>query len=568
MSKPSSWIARQTNAEIVNCFMQALGLSQAAATVLANRGITNEVQARRFLDPNINQLADPSLFADIDKAVERIYQALLAKETIGIFGDYDVDGVTSTTLLWEFLEQIGAPVTAVIPNRLTDGYGLSKNGVDRLRKAGASLVITVDCGITAHEEVSYAVNQNIDIIVIDHHTVPVCLPVAVAVVNPHRPDCKRGGQHLCAVAVTFNVCIALRRFLREKGYFADKPEPNLINLMDLLALGTVADVMPLIEDNRVYVKYGLEVISRGTRPGMRALINLGRTNTSNISAGTLGFQIGPRINAAGRLEDAMPAVTLLRSTNYDEALAIAQTLDELNQERQQLQRDVVEEAIAEIDNSPEHQAAFVLVLHRDHWHPGVVGIAASKIVEKYGKPTVVIGTGGKGSGRSIAAFHLHDALCQVKSSLSGFGGHAHAVGVHIEESQIANFRAQLSAYAKTVLTEDQLRQQILYDDLIKVQDIDLELIEELEKFAPYGRGNPECLFRINHVVLINIRILKEAHISGQIVAGTRKIRVIGFGLVERNLDWNQPVDLLAVPEINEFNGQKTIQLRIKDARSS
>jgi len=568
VTKTALWVKRSTDAEIVNSLTQVLSLSRIAATVLAARGISNEKDARRFLDPTMSQLADPSLFAGIDKAVARLEIALKRGETIGIFGDYDVDGVTSTTLLWEFLEQLGAKVVAVIPNRLSDGYGLSQKGVNRLKEAGAALIVTVDCGITAHEEVNYAVDQAIEVIVIDHHTVPVLLPQAVAVVNPHRADCERKGHHLCAVAVTFNVCIALRRSLRDGNYFSDRVEPNLANMLDLVALGTVADIMPLIEDNRIYVKYGLDVIARGMRPGMQALLDVSGAKRSQISAGTLGFHVGPRVNAAGRLEDAMPAVHLLRSRTYEEALPIAQTLDDLNQERQQLQRDVVEEAVAEIDGSSEHQDAFVLVLYRPHWHPGVVGIAASKLVEKYGKPAIVIGSKGKGSGRSIPAFHLHDALCQVKSSLIGFGGHAHAVGVHVDESLVDAFRVRLCAHAREVLTEEQLCQHILYDEVLSPAEINKELIAELSSFAPFGRGNAECLFRMNNVKLSNIRELKSAHISGQLNVGAQKIRAIGFGLVERKIDWTQAVDILVVPEINEFNGNSSIQLRIKDVKSS
>lgn len=564
--KSALWLKREHDESVVQNLSSVLGLSKVAAAVLAARGIVTEAQARRYLDPSMSQLADPSLFAGMEAATTRLAEAILKHETIGICGDYDVDGVTSTTLLWEFLQQLGAQVVAHIPNRLRDGYGLSQKGVDELKKAGASLIITVDCGITAHDEIEYAVANALEVIVIDHHTVPVSLPQACAVVNPHRADCLRGGQHLCAVAVTFNVCIALRRYLREKDFFVTKAEPNLAHFLDLVALGTVADIMPLIEDNRIYVKYGLQVITKGLRPGMQALLNVSGKKPTQITAGTLGFQIGPRINAAGRLEDAMPAVNLLRSQNAAEAMNIARILDEQNQERQQLQLEVVNEAIAEIDESTAHQQAFVLVVHRDYWHPGVVGIAASKLVEKYGKPAIVIGTGGKGSGRSIPAFHLHDALCAIKETMQGFGGHAHAVGVHIDESQVELFRAALIAYAQTALSEKDLCQHLYYDEILTLADVDMKLVQELEKFAPYGRGNPECLFRLNGLLLGNVRELKGLHISGVLNFGAQKIRAIGFGLVEKNIDWTKPVDILAVPEINEFNGNQSLQLRIKDVR--
>ncbi|MCP4498670.1 MAG: single-stranded-DNA-specific exonuclease RecJ [Deltaproteobacteria bacterium] len=533
------------------------------ARVMVGRGIDNSDDAQRYLEPRLQHLPDPSRLKDMEAATDRLVYALKANETVGIFGDYDVDGVTSTTLMMDVIESFGGSVTATVPDRLVEGYGLSRAGVDRLVDGGAKLIVTVDCGVTAREEVAYAKSRNVDVIVIDHHTVPVELPAAIAVINPHRDDDESGGEHLCAVGVTFNLCLALRRTLRERGYFERRDEPDLRNMLDLVALGTVADVVPLIEDNRAFVQFGLKVIARDTRVGMSALLDVARLDRSRLSGSSLGFQLGPRINAAGRLGDAMKAVELLRSTHPMKAKALAEKLDDENLARRDMEKRIVEQASQQIEEIAEFAASRVLVVGSEDWHPGVVGIVASRLVDKFGKPCVVVGAGGRGSGRSIPRFHLHEALASVEGTLEGFGGHAHAAGVKVPAGGLEQFRTAMVNHAQGVLSDDDLGRTLLYDGVLELEHLDEGLINSLRRGAPFGRANPEPVFRIPNVRPRAMRELNGGHVKAVLDRG-RNIEAIYFGAADRMQEFDSEVELLAVPEINEWRGTRRVQLRVRD----
>jgi single-stranded-DNA-specific exonuclease len=436
--------------------------------------------------------------------------------------------------------------------------------VERLKAAGASLVVTVDCGITAHSEVEFAASCGIDVIVIDHHAVPVSLPNAVAVINPHREDCA-GSKHLCAAGVVFNVCMALRRALREAGTFNTRPEPNLRGMLDLVALATVADVMPLIEENRLFVQQGLQVMKESRRFGFKALLDVAGIEQDRVNAGSLGFHLGPRINAAGRLEDALEAVRLLRSQDKRQALSIAQRLDEQNNRRKSLEAEIVQEAVQEIKDSSWLPDARILLVANEKWHPGVVGIVASRLVERFARPAIVIGEGGKGSGRSIPSFHLHEALVAVKHELLGFGGHAHAVGLHVDMSRIEQIREALTFFAAGKLNEEDLCRVHFHDGDLRREDINFELANLLSKAEPFGRGNPEPIFKLNHIKLANLRVLRGGHVRAML-SGT-DVSVIAFGMESQLSLLEQPVDVLAALEINRWQGRESLQLRIKDVRA-
>jgi single-stranded-DNA-specific exonuclease len=558
------WKEREASADVSRRLAADLRQPEPVARVLVGRGIDATDTARRFLAPTLKDLPDPSRLRDMDAAVERLLHALDKGEKVGIFGDYDVDGVTSTTLLWDFLGAVGAEVTATVPDRLREGYGLSRAGVDRLVEEGAKLIVTVDCGVTAHEEVDYACDKGVDVIVIDHHTVPVTLPRAVAVINPHRPDCDSGAHHLCAVGVTFNLCLALRRTLRARGWFTStRPEPDLRHAVDLVALGTVADVVPLIDDNRILVSFGLRVIGGGGRPGMRALLDVAKVDPARLGAGHLGFQLGPRINAAGRLGDAMTAVRLLRSDHPAEALRLAEGLDAENAARRDLERRITEEAIAQATSSAALSAARIVVVGSEQWHPGVVGIVASRLVERFGKPAVVVGEGGRGSGRSIPKFHLYDALLAVSEHLAGFGGHQHAAGVRVPEGGFERFRDELIAHTEATLSADALGRVHVYDGVLNVDQLDTDLVASLQVAAPYGRNNPEPVFRFNGVQPTALRELNGGHFKA-LVSERPRIEAIQFGAIERIEEFSGHIDILATPEINEWRGSRTLQLRLRD----
>lgn len=559
-----SWKQREALAASVEQLQQHVGLPRALARLLVARGVDTLAKAQHYLTPVLQHLPDPDVFAGMQQTVQRLVHALKRNETIGLFGDYDVDGVTSTTLLWEFLELLGGHVVGHVPDRLTEGYGMSRQGIQRLQQQGAKLIVAVDCGISDHEEIAYAAAQGLQVIVIDHHTVPPHMPQAHAVINPHRPDCQRQGQHLCAVAITFNVCMHLRRVLRQQGFFRLRPEPNLSRFLDLVALGTVADVMPLVQDNRILVHWGMHHIAQGHRVGLQALLQAAGLQDREISSSSLGFHLAPRINAAGRLDHAMAAVDLLKCKQWQQAWELAQRLDEHNRQRRDLEQKIVEQAVQMIESDPSYQDAPILVVGDDAWHPGVVGIVASRLVDRFARPALVIGAQGKGSGRSIPAFHLHAALQQVRQYVAGFGGHAHAVGVSLGKHSLDTFRQALTQYARQVLQPADLGKTLQYDAVLPLQDITLDLAQALKQAAPFGRGNPQGIFRFNGVQAKQLRTLKDKHLKGTFSEAASAVPFIAFGLAHQQHLLCQEVDVLAAVQVNQWQGRQTVQLQVLD----
>jgi single-stranded-DNA-specific exonuclease len=566
------WIDRVVDPSVVDAVARGVNVPPALARVIVGRGVPDVAAAQTYLQPQLKHLPDPLGLAGVDTALDRVLSAIKNGERIGVFGDYDVDGVTSTVLLSEFLERCGAQVSSTIPDRLVEGYGLSRAGVDRLAAAGASLIITVDCGVTAHDEIAYANAKGLDVVVIDHHTVPVTLPRAVSVINPHRADCQRGSEMLCAVGVTFNLCLAIRRALRDRGFFhpVTRPEPDLKDALDLVALGTVADVVPLVGENRVLVSNGLRALRQGKRAGMRALLDVARQDIAQVDAGTLGFQLGPRVNAAGRLGDAMKAVRLLRADDDTDALRLAAQLDAENGARKDLEKQIVAAAIRQVEESRLLRSAPLLVVGDESWHPGVVGIVASRLVDRFGRPAVVVGEGGRGSGRSIERFHLYEGLRAVSQlpdggGLEGFGGHAHAAGVRVKKGMLERFREALIEHASHVLSAEDLHKVMPYDGELTIADVDLALCRALDQAAPFGRKNPEPTFLFKGIRPTAVREVGVGHLKA-VVEGSRYVELIAFGAADRASLFHGPIDVLATPEINEFRGAQTLQLRVKDLR--
>lgn len=560
-----SWKQRGALQASVDQLQQQAKLPAVLAQVLVARGIDSPHKAQQYLAPTLQQLPDPDAFADMQQTVQRLVHALQRNETIGLFGDYDVDGVTSTTLLWEFLESLGAHVVGHVPDRLVEGYGMSQQGVQRLQQQGAKLIVTVDCGISNHNEVAYAVKRGLDVIVIDHHTVPPQMPQAHAVINPHRPDCQRDGQHLCAVAIAFNVCIHLRRVLRQQGFFRLRPEPNLSRFLDLVALGTVADVMPLVHDNRILVHWGMQHIAQGHRMGMQALLQAAGLHDREISSGSLGFHLAPRINAAGRLDHAMAAVQLLRCRQWQPAWELAQRLDAHNRQRREMEQQIVDQVVQTIQTDPLYEDAPILVVGDEAWHPGVVGIVASRLVDRFARPALVIGAGGKGSGRSIPAFHLHAALQQVQQHVAAFGGHAHAVGVSLGSHSLNTLREALTQHAQQQLQPNDLAKTLQYDAVLPLRQVNIDLAQVLKQAAPFGRGNPQALFRFNHLRATQARLLKGKHLKGTFCSdGSSSVPFIGFAMQHKQQLLEQEVDVLAAVEINQWQGRQTVQLQLLD----
>ena len=542
-------------------FSQRIGTTPFTAALLLHRGITSDEEARAFLHPEKQPFHDPFLRRDMEKAVSRIEQAIEAQERIVVYGDYDVDGITATSLLCRNLRQLGANAGYFIPHRQKDGYGLHKETLDEIIAGGARLIVTVDCGISAVEEAA-AAKDKVDLIITDHHLPGQELPKALAVIDPHRADCAYPDKNIAGVGVAFKLCQALWQKMRGKSFTGD---------LDIVALGTVADVVPLLGENRKIVQQGLRVLKKSKRPGIQALLAVTELQEKEITAGHIGFVLAPRLNAAGRLASALRGVELLLTEDGEEAQAIAEELDAANRERQAVEQEILQAAEKQIEEI-DVKRAHVLVLHGEGWHPGVIGIVASRIVERYYRPTVIIAEEdgvGKGSCRSIRGFHMFEALSACKEHLLGFGGHAQAAGLSLRSADIASFREALEAYAAKVLTEE---------DFVPILDIELELapekiteqlMTEIKLLEPYGMGNPKPLFSTHGVRSSYARqIGKEGqHLKFELDGLDASIDVLAWGKGEEApLVNRERIDIAYFPEYHVWREKRSLQLMLEDFR--
>ena len=543
-----------------------LSLPPGIVKILINRGLTTPEKARQFIYPDLSNLFDPLLLGEMGKAVDRILSALKDNQRIMIFGDYDVDGITATSLIFLVLNRLGANVSYYLPNRLIEGYGLSEEGILEAEKRGAKLLISVDCGVTAVKEVEFAKQRGIDCIITDHHEFSDILPPAAAIVNPKQKGKDYPGGELSGVGVAFKLAQALYRRLEQN-------EAELEEHLDLVALGTAADIVPMINENRILTKFGMNQIVRTTKPGLKSLIFISGLMGKDIGTGQVVFILAPRINAVGRLGDAVKAIKLL--TTKDEKLG-SQLARELNQEnirRKKIDETTLDEALEMIEQEVDLNQDKAIVLASLGWHQGVIGIVASRLVERYHRPTILIAVDkdeGKGSARSIFGFDMYDALKECSNFLSKFGGHKYAAGLSIDPKNINKFRDKFRAISKTRLKQEKLVPKLIIDSELEFDSIDDELVDMLNLFAPFGPQNLRPIFLTR-----NLEILGEPYVVGynhlkiKVKKNNRVFDAIGFGFG----DWVKPlsmkrikVDLVYVIERNTWNGNSKLQLRIKDLR--
>jgi single-stranded-DNA-specific exonuclease len=552
-----------------------LSLHPLVARVLAGRGMTTVEGARSFLDDSLAGLPDPFTMKGMKAAVDRVARAVLEGHHVTLYGDYDVDGVSSTALLTSFLAALGLEAHTYIPHRLGEGYGLNAKAIEKLAAEGTKLLITLDCGITSHAEVAQANALGLDVIVVDHHAVPETMPPALAVLNPLQPGCDYPTKWLCAGGVTFNLCMGLRKVLRERGFFNDtRPEPNLKQSLDLVALATVADVVPLTGANRILVRHGLEALTNSRRPGVRVLKEVAGLSGETITASHVGFRLGPRINAAGRLDDASVGLRCLLSKDLESAMPLARALDSANAERQLIERAMLDGAVGQAEAAVK-RGVRGLVLSSDGWHPGVVGIVASRVVERFHRPTVLIGVHegvGRGSARSIEGFHLYDALKSCEGWMLKFGGHKAAAGLSIAPEKIAQLRAAFEAVAGERLTEADLVARCRVDAVVEPSDLDDAATVALATLAPFGMGNPEPVLALRRQratprVLANKTAGEPGHLKLSLEAAPR-LDVIGFRFADRLALTDGPVDLAFQAGIDEFRGVRRVSLKLKALRSA
>ena len=558
------WVHKDIPENEIDRLSAEAGISRLLAKVFVSRGVLDVEYVKDFLNPKLDGLHDPFLLMDMDAAVCRIMQAVECNERIVIYGDYDVDGVTSTSMLYNYLVFCRANVEYYIPDRIDEGYGLSINAIDKVVQMGVSLLITVDCGITAVDEVDYINNQNIQVIITDHHECKNILPGAYAIINPCRPDCTYPFKELAGVGVVFKLvhalCLKMKIGDVYKGY------------LDLAALGTVADVVPLTNENRIIVKYGLSALEKSLNPGIKALVTVAGLKDKPVTSYGVGFALAPRINAAGRIGNAVRAVKLFTTADRKLAEEIAVELNEENRYRQETEMEIIQQVNSLVETGIDLQKEKIIIVSGKEWHHGIIGIVASKITERYHRPCILVCEEKgmcKGSGRSIEGFNLFLALMHCENLLEKFGGHEMAAGLSLKTDNFDEFKKLINEYADSVLTDVDLIPCIKIDAFAGKEDITIDNVRELELLAPFGSGNPGPVFAYDGLRIADIRTVGEnKHLKLKLEDNGLNIDAIGFNMGEQSNRFftSNTVDSVFTMEINVWNNSQKVQINLKDIR--
>jgi single-stranded-DNA-specific exonuclease len=566
------WRLQKSDENLLKRLQAALHCHPAIASMLVQRGIRSEKEAKRFLNPALKHLQPPFGIKDLNKAVDRIYHAMISSHKLWIFGDYDVDGVTATALLYRFLHDIGFDVSYHIPHRMSEGYGLNSRHISEIAVPNRiDLILTVDCGSSSHDAIALARQAGIDVIVTDHHEPPSTLPPALAIINPKQRDCTAGLQDLAGVGVAFYLMIGIRKMLRDKGFWEKKEEPNLVKACDLVALGTVADMVPLIGNNRILTKIGVDVIRTGGRIGVNSLIEVAGIDKQTIETADLAFKIAPRINAAGRIQHASVAAGLLTTENRDRALKAAVLLDRYNSLRQNEERQTLNDILSLLRKEPDLISPKSIVLSGEGWHEGILGIIASRLSRSHYKPVLIIsidGGVGKGSGRSVPGLNLFEAISACDDLLLQYGGHAMAVGIQLPADSIDPFRKRLENVIVELTGPADFIPEVAIEYELNLQEITPELADEIATLKPFGNQNPEPLFMSRNVHVLSSNIVGGSHRrmllsqspesslasfpAIQFNAGTNSSNMNFFSKIAYKIQWNR------------WKGNKTLQLVIED----
>ena len=537
-------------------------VNELLARILVNKGITQPNEIELFLHPTRKDFHDPFLMPDMEKIVDRLLKAMEHKEKIIIYGDYDADGITSITVLKSFLEERGLAVSYYIPNRLDEGYGLNKEAIKKIYDDGFRLMLTVDCGITGVEEVDYANSLGMEVYITDHHEPADKLPNAKAVVDAKRKDNKYPFNQLAGVGVVFKLiqALSIKLGLEEKEY---------LKYLDIVCIGTISDIVPLVDENRVIAKLGLKLVAQTKNIGLKTLLDIIGFKTIDSSA--ISFGVAPRINACGRMGNEQIALDLFLSKDKEDAKKLAIQLNEYNAERQRIEKQIFEEAVEKIEADEKEKSC--IIVGSENWHHGIIGIVASKVTEMYFKPSILIcfeGEEGKGSGRSIPGFDLHEALMRCGSHLTKFGGHAMAVGVTVKTAEFETFKEELEAYAKTCKI-DEIVPILNVDSELTLKKIDIESVRSLQMLEPFGEANKMPIFLFKNLKINSIRALSEGkHLKLTLKDDNFMVNAIGFNMGDLSEKYllDDRVDIVGSLDINSFNGRDSIQIVLKDIRKS
>lgn len=548
--------------EKVEQIQKQFGLSRLLSTILVNKGLENKDEIDVFLNPTRKDFHDPYLMPDMEIAVKRIIQAIENQEKVIIYGDYDVDGITSITVLKKFLSDRGLEVDSYIPNRLDEGYGLNKAAIDKIVAEGYKLMITVDCGISGIEEIDYANSLGLETIVTDHHEPAEVLPNALAVVDAKRKDNKYPNNQLAGVGVVFKLTQAISQVynLEEKEY---------LKYLDIVCVGTISDIVPLVDENRVIAKLGLKLVEVTRNVGLKALLT--SIGYKKIDSSAISFGVAPRINACGRMGHEQDALKLFLTDNIVEATDITKKLNEYNKERQDIEKRIFDEVLLKIENGEKDKPCIVLA--DENWHHGVIGIVSSKVTEMYYKPSILIcfeDGEGKGSGRSIPGFDLHDALSKCDKHIDRFGGHSMAIGISVSKDNFNYFKNDFEEFvSKTNINE--LIPVIKVDEEITSKDIGVDIVKELSMLEPFGEANKMPIFMYKNLKINSIRALSDGkHLKLSLKDEGTVIDAIGFNMGHLVNEYllGDKVDVLGNLEINSFNGRESVQINLKDLRKS
>ncbi len=557
------WQIYQSDYEKIKELQEKYNINKLLATILSNRGIIEEKQIKKFLDPKRTDFYNPFLMPDMGSAVNRILKAIENNEKIIIYGDYDVDGITSVTVLKSFFQDRGIHVDEYIPNRLNEGYGLNKTAIEKISKQKYMLMITVDCGISAIEEIDYANQLGIETIVTDHHEPGNELPKALAVVDAKRKDNKYPCRNLAGVGVVFKLiqALSIKLNLDEKEY---------LKYLDIVCVGTISDIVPLEDENRVIVKLGLKLVSQTRNLGLREILKL--SGYQQIDSTTISFGVAPRINACGRMGHQEDALKLFTTKDINEVIKLAEKLNEYNKERQDIEKNIYNEAIEIIDKDDLDKKNTIVVMGKN-WHHGVIGIVSSKITELYFKPSILLceeDDHGKGSGRSIPGFDLYKALTECKDTINKFGGHSMAVGINVKKEQFNEFRNKLEEIAKEQHIEE-IVPILNIDAQVELDEINKDMVNSLKELEPYGEGNKMPIFAFKNLRIDSIRALSEGkHLKLTLKDKKNIVNAIGFNLGYLSSEYKigDKIDVVGNLEINSFNGVDNLQINIKDIMKS
>ncbi len=563
------WIRQEAPHSVTEALCSGMGISHTVAKILVNRGITGIEHAERFLRSSFEDLHEPFLLPDMEKAVRRIIHAIRSDETIFVYGDYDADGITATSLLVRFFQDIGKKAEYHIPRRLEEGYGITIGALEKIKAAGASLVVTVDCGISSVTELRVARAMGLDVIITDHHEPPETIPEALAVVNPRLPGCEYPFKGLAGVGIALKLVQAINAGLAGKDKAGPGLDVSLLKYLDIVALGTVADVVPLRGENRILVKHGLKVLKESGRAGIQKLKEVALVREDNLSVGTIGYQMAPRLNASGRLGEAGAGVRLLLTDDPEEATEIAHDLEAMNRERQEIEEKILDDARSMIVCAPDYNYCSI-VLHSSEWHQGVIGIVASRLVEEFYRPTILVsmaGETGKGSARGIPGYNLYQGLERCRDLLEAFGGHKFAAGLSLKKENFGRFKEKFEEAVKNTLTPEDFVPWLRIDSEVRLKDLDWKVYSEIKSVSPFGPANPEPVFESGPLQVMYPKIVGKNHVRMKLSQDGFAMNSIAFNMGERYQGLAMKkvfINAAFALSASEWQGESTLQLNVRD----